>query len=68
MNNLGLHQACTSCTKRIIESVSTHENVVVTISNIKKNRDKCTIEDGLLGGECGNDANYYLNIVETDEE
>ncbi len=61
MNNEGLHVACQSCTNRIIETLSSHP-VILTISNLRTFTDKCTIEDGLLGGHCGNDGRFLISI------
>ncbi len=67
MNNEGLHDACQSCTQRMVESVLNH-NVVLTISNLNDTNKKCTIEDGLLGGKCGNPALYYVSIQEVKKQ
>jgi len=39
--------------------------VILTISNLKTfEGEKCTIEDGLLGGKCGNDGKFLVSIQE----
>jgi len=63
VNNEGLHVACQSCTQRMVESMINH-NVAITISNLTTTGDKCTIEDGLLGGHCGNSGVYLVTITE----
>jgi hypothetical protein len=61
MNNEGLHVVCQSCAKRMLESLSASP-VILTISNMKTFNDKCTIEDGLLGGKCGNDGRFLISV------
>jgi len=65
MNNIGLHVICQSCANRMLETLSSHP-VILTISNLKTfdSDDKCTIEDGLLGGSCGNDGKFLISIQE----
>lgn len=63
MNNEGLQVCCQSCATRMIETFSSH-NVVLTVSNLRTENDKCTMEDGLLGGKCGNSAQFMVTIVE----
>jgi hypothetical protein len=35
---------------------------ILTISNLKTEDDKCTVEDGLLGGQCGNDGRFLISV------
>ena len=64
LNNEGLHVVCQSCVKKIVETLA-GAPVILTISNLKRLEDldeKCTIEDGLLGGLCGNDGRFLVSI------
>ncbi len=62
LNNEGLHVVCQSCVKRIVETLA-GAPVILTISNLKTfEGEKCTIEDGLLGGLCGNDGRFLVSI------
>ncbi len=63
MNNEGLQVVCQSCANRMLETLSAHK-VILTISNLKTEDDKCTIEDGLLGGQCGNTGAFLISIQE----
>ena len=61
MNNEGLHVVCQSCSKRMLEQLPATP-VILTISNMRTSEDKCTIEDGLLGGKCGNDGRFLISV------
>ncbi len=62
MNNEGLHVVCQSCASRMLETLSSSP-VILTISNLKSfDGSKCTIEDGLLGGKCGNDGRFMISV------
>ncbi len=64
MNNEGLHVVCQSCANRMVESLA-NSPVILTISNLRTfDGSKCTIEDGLLGGKCGNDGRFIISVQE----
>jgi hypothetical protein len=64
MNNLGLNYCCNGCAEDIVRLLVHYDNLKLTITNDPETIHKCEIEDGKLGGKCGNHNTYIINIEE----